>query len=130
IAPLDFPPRADKKALKESGVSVDLEKVRGTTIQVPAGTLFYVRGKFERRWVEDKIEGPKISGEIFVERPGAKSPRTTLFSGSSLSLREAEDKAVFEYEIQLEAPERPGIYHVWVATKAGEFLLDATEEKE
>jgi hypothetical protein len=64
-----------------------------------------------------------------VERPGAKNPRTTLFSGSSLSLREAEDKAVFEYEIQLEAPERPGIYNAWVATKDGKFLLDVTAEK-
>jgi|GEM_PF-4318884 hypothetical protein len=134
IAPLDFPPRADKKALKESGVSVDLEKVRGTTIQVPAGTLFYVRGRFQLEGVEDKREGPAIFSEIFIDQPRAKNPRPTFYSGSSLSLREAEDKPLFEYEAQLQAPMSPRIYRVRIASKAakagGEFLLEATAPKD
>jgi hypothetical protein len=128
IDPLEILRPSNKKVLKESGITVDLEKVRGTTLRVPAGTLFYVRGNFEREGVADRFEGPTISAEIYVDQPGAKIPRHTIFSGSSLSLRETEDKPVFEYEVSLEAPERPGIYRVWVATEAGKFLLDTNAE--
>ncbi len=129
IVQSEIPPLENEKAFKESGITVDLEKVRGTTLKVPAGTLFYVRGKFEWGRVADKFEGPPIYAQVYVVQPGAKIPRRILYSGTSLSLREAEGKPVFEYEVQLETPVKPGIYRVWVASKTGEFLLEATAEK-
>jgi hypothetical protein len=55
ILPLDFPPSADKKALKESGISVDFEKVIGTTLQ---GTR---RHTFLRAW---KIRAERGGGQV------------------------------------------------------------------
>lgn len=118
---------------EDSGIALDLEKSRGTTIPIVPHKLFLIRGQFEREGIESKLEGPPVGVSLALEPVGDKKG-IQYGSFGSVSLRKTEGKPTFEYEVQVLAPRRPGIYSVRVRPhfvkglpEKPNFMLDVAE---
>jgi hypothetical protein len=121
-APGGFRPPGD------SEIVLDYVKSRGTTARVPANKMFYIRGEFECEGIESKFEGPKVTGSLDKEPIDGKG-KVTYQSSSSLSIRMAENKPRFGYEIQILAPNKPGVFGVRVTPHVGMWLGELEREK-
>ena len=123
----NFHPRAD------SGIVLDLETSRGTTVPIAPNQLFLIRGQFEREGIESKLEGPHVGANLALEPVGDKKG-IQYGSFGSVSLRKIDGKPSFEYEVQLLAPRQPGVYSVRVKPQfikgvpaMPDFMLDVTQ---
>ena len=122
--PVSFQPPGD------SGIVLDLERSRGTTVHIAPNQLFLIRGQFEREGIESKLEGPHVGANLALEPVGDKKG-IQYGSFGSVSLRKIDGKPSFEYEVQLLAPRQPGVYSVRVkpqfvkgVAEMPDFMLD------
>lgn len=113
---------------EDSGILLDLAKSRGTTVRVPTNKLFYVSGKFECEGVESKFDGPRVWGSL-VKEPIDGKGKVTYQASTSLSIREAENKPVFTYEVQFLSPAKPGVFGIRITPHVGMWLAEVDREK-